>query len=83
MLRKAARNGEVRKYLYSSWTGPASIIPSQPTFIMIDLRREVRPIIMAMRERKVGLVASFQHCQTSCALLSVPGRRWKPCFGLS
>ena len=55
------RNGEVRKYLYSELDKSGfKYIPSHANFIMIDLRREVRPIIMAMRERKVEVGRVFQ-----------------------
>src|SRR6267378_2253519 len=54
------RNGEVRKYLYSELDRSGfKYIPSHANFIMIDLRREVRPIIIAMRERKVEVGRVF------------------------
>jgi histidinol-phosphate aminotransferase len=53
-------NSEVRKYLYSELDRSGfKYIPSHANFIMIDLRREARPIIMAMRERKVEVGRVF------------------------
>ena len=53
------RNSDVKKFVYSEldrfgfkW------IPSQANFLMIDLRREVKPVIAAMREQCAGR-ASF------------------------
>lgn len=54
------RNSEVKKFVYSEldrfgfkW------IPSQANFLMIDLRREVKPVIAAMRERNVQVGRVF------------------------
>jgi histidinol-phosphate aminotransferase len=54
------RNSEVKRFVYSEldrfgfkW------IPSHANFLMIDLRREVRPMIVAMRERNVQVGRVF------------------------
>lgn len=54
------RNSDVKKFVYSEldrfgfkW------IPSQANFLMIDLRREVKPVIAAMRERNVQVGRVF------------------------
>ena len=54
------RNSEVKKQVYSELDKLGfKYIPSHANFLMIDLRREVRPIIAAMRERKVEVGRVF------------------------
>ena len=54
------RNTEVRKYLYSQLDRSGlRYIPSHANFLMIDLRRDVKSIIAALRERKVEVGRQF------------------------
>jgi histidinol-phosphate aminotransferase len=53
-------NSEVKKYVYSELNKSGyKFIPSHANFMMIDLRREVRPVIGAMRERNVQVGRVF------------------------
>jgi histidinol-phosphate aminotransferase len=54
------RNSEVKKFVYSELDKSGfKFIPSHANFLMIDLRREVKPIIAAMRERNVQVGRVF------------------------
>jgi len=54
------RNSDVKKYVCSELDRLGfRFIPSHANFLMIDLRREVRPIIAAMRDRKVEVGRVF------------------------
>jgi histidinol-phosphate aminotransferase len=54
------RNSEVKKQVYAELAKLGfKYIPSQANFLMIDLRREVRPVIAAMRERSVEVGRVF------------------------
>ena len=54
------RNTEVKKFVYSELDKLGfKYIPSHANFMMIDLRREVKPIIAAMNERKVEVGRFF------------------------
>lgn len=54
------RNSEVRKYLYSQLDKSGlKYIPSHANFLMIDVRREVRPVISALQDRKVEVGRKF------------------------
>lgn len=54
------RNAEVKSYVYSELDKAGyKYIPSHANFMMIDLRREVRPIIGAMNDRKVQVGRVF------------------------
>ncbi len=54
------RNTEVRQRVSTELTRMGySFIPSHANFMMIDLRREARPVIAAMRERKVQVGRRF------------------------
>jgi histidinol-phosphate aminotransferase len=54
------RNSEVKKQVYSELDKLGfKYIPSHANFLMIDLRREVRPVIAAMRERNVQVGRFF------------------------
>jgi histidinol-phosphate aminotransferase len=53
-------NGQVKKFVYGELEKLGfKFIPSQANFLMIDLRREVKPIIAAMRERRVEVGRAF------------------------
>jgi histidinol-phosphate aminotransferase len=53
-------NGQVKKFIYGELEKLGlKFIPSQANFLMIDLRREVKPIIAAMRERRVEVGRVF------------------------
>jgi histidinol-phosphate aminotransferase len=53
-------NGQVKKFVYGELEKLGfKFIPSQANFLMIDLRREVKPIIAAMRERRVEVGRVF------------------------
>lgn len=54
------RNSEVKKFVYSELEKSGfKWIPSHANFLMIDLRREVGPIIAAMRARHVAVGRVF------------------------
>jgi histidinol-phosphate aminotransferase len=54
------RNSEVKKFIYSELDRSGfKYIPSQANFLMIDLRREVKPVIAALRERNVQVGRVF------------------------
>lgn len=54
------RNSEVKKQVYAELDKLGfKYVPSQANFLMIDLRREVRPVIAAMRERGVEVGRVF------------------------
>jgi histidinol-phosphate aminotransferase len=54
------RNSEVKKFVYSELDRLGfKWIPSHANFLMIDLRREVKPMIAAMRERHVQVGRFF------------------------
>jgi len=54
------RNTEVKNYVYSELDKSGyKFIPSHANFMMIDLRREVRPVIAAMRDRSVQVGRLF------------------------
>ena len=54
------RNSEVKKFVYTELDKSGfKFIPSHANFLMIDLRREVKPIIAAMRERNVQVGRVF------------------------
>jgi histidinol-phosphate aminotransferase len=54
------RNSDVKKFVYSELDRLGfKWIPSHANFLMIDLRREVRPLIAAMRERNVQVGRVF------------------------
>ena len=54
------RNSEVKKFIYSELEKSGfKFIPSHANFLMIDLRREVKPMIAAMRERNVQVGRVF------------------------
>ncbi len=54
------RNSEVKKFVYSELEKSGfKWIPSHANFLMIDLRREVGPIIAAMRARNVAVGRVF------------------------
>ncbi|HAF13238.1 MAG TPA: histidinol-phosphate transaminase [Blastocatellia bacterium] len=54
------RNSEVKKYVYSELDRAGfKFIPSHANFLMVDLRREVRPIIAAMHDRNVQVGRVF------------------------
>jgi histidinol-phosphate aminotransferase len=53
-------NAEVRKYVYSELDAMGySYLPSSANFLMIDLRREVRPVIEAMKQKGVEVGRFF------------------------
>jgi len=53
-------NTEVKNYVYSELDKSGyKYIPSHANFMMIDLRREVRPVIAAMRDRNVQVGRAF------------------------
>ena len=53
-------NSETKKYLYGELESLGyKYIPSQANFLMIDLRRQVRPLIAAMKERGVEVGRVF------------------------
>jgi histidinol-phosphate aminotransferase len=53
-------NGEVKKYVCTELDKLGyRYIPSQANFMMIDLRREVKPVIAAMRARQVEVGRFF------------------------
>jgi histidinol-phosphate aminotransferase len=54
------RNTEVKSYVYSELEKSRyKFIPSHANFMMVDLRREVRPVIAAMRDRNVQVGRVF------------------------
>jgi histidinol-phosphate aminotransferase len=54
------RNSEVKKFVYSELDKLGfKWIPSHANFLMIDLRRAVKPVIAAMRERSVEVGRVF------------------------
>lgn len=54
------RNSEVKKFIYSELDQMGlKYIPSQANFLMINLQRQVKPMIAAMRERKVEVGRVF------------------------
>src|SRR5215472_5583433 len=54
------RNSEVKRYVCAELDRMGyRYIPSQANFMMIDLRREVRPVIAAMRQHNVEVGRSF------------------------
>ena len=54
------RNSEVKKFVYSELERLGfKWIPSQANFLMIDLRRDVKPVIAALRERNVEVGRVF------------------------
>ncbi|MEP6742923.1 MAG: histidinol-phosphate transaminase [bacterium] len=54
------RNTEVKNYVYSELNKSGyKFIPSHANFMMVDLRREVRPAIAAMRARNVQVGRLF------------------------
>jgi histidinol-phosphate aminotransferase len=54
------RNLEVKKYVYSELNKLAyKFISSHANFMMIDVRRDVKPLITALRERKVEVGRAF------------------------
>jgi histidinol-phosphate aminotransferase len=54
------RNSEVKKFVYSELDRLGfKWIPSHANFLMIDLRREVRPMIASMRDRNVQVGRVF------------------------
>jgi histidinol-phosphate aminotransferase len=54
------RNTEVKNYVYSEIDKTGyKFIPSHANFMMIDLRREVKPVIAAMRDRSVQVGRVF------------------------
>jgi len=54
------RNSEVKKFVYAELDKLGfKWIPSHANFLMIDLRREVKPMIAAMRERNVQVGRVF------------------------
>lgn len=54
------RNSEVKKFVYAELEKSGlKWIPSHANFLMIDLRREVRPVIVAMRDRNVQVGRVF------------------------
>jgi histidinol-phosphate aminotransferase len=54
------RNNEVKKFVYAELEKSGfKWIPSHANFMMIDLRREVKPVIAAMRERNVQVGRVF------------------------
>ncbi|MEP6568262.1 MAG: histidinol-phosphate transaminase [Acidobacteriota bacterium] len=54
------RNSEVKKFVYGELDKAGfTFIPSHANFLMIDLRREVKPMIAAMRERNVQVGRVF------------------------
>lgn len=55
-----SRNNEVRKYVYGELDKLRfTYIPSHANFMMIDMRKEVKPIIAAFRERNVQVGRLF------------------------
>ncbi|MBA2704280.1 MAG: aminotransferase class I/II-fold pyridoxal phosphate-dependent enzyme, partial [Blastocatellia bacterium] len=53
-------NTEVKNYVYSELEKSGyKFIPSHANFMMIDLRREVRPVISAMSDRNVQVGRVF------------------------
>jgi histidinol-phosphate aminotransferase len=55
-----ARNAEVKKYVYAELNKLGfSYIASHANFMMIDMRREVKPLIAAMRQRNVEVGRLF------------------------
>jgi histidinol-phosphate aminotransferase len=55
-----SKNTEVRKYVYGELDRMRfTYIPSHANFMMIDMRREVKPLIAAFRERKVQVGRLF------------------------
>jgi histidinol-phosphate aminotransferase len=54
------RNAEVKKFVYAELDRMGlKYIPSHANFLMINLRRQVKPMIAAMRERKVEVGRLF------------------------
>ncbi len=54
------RNSEVKKFVYSDLEKSGyKWIPSHANFLMIDLRREIGPVIKAMRARNVQVGRAF------------------------
>jgi histidinol-phosphate aminotransferase len=54
------RNSEVKKFVYGELERMGlKYIPSHANFLMINLRRQVKPMIAAMRERKVEVGRVF------------------------
>lgn len=54
------RNAEVKKYIYAELDKLRfTYIPSHANFMMIDMRREVKPVIAAMRQRNVEVGRLF------------------------
>ena len=54
------RNSEVKKFLYAELDKSGfSYIPSAANFMMIDMRRDVKPLIAAMRQRGVEVGRFF------------------------
>jgi len=54
------RNSEVKKFVYGELDRMGlKYIPSHANFLMINLRRQVKPMIAAMRERKVEVGRVF------------------------
>ena len=54
------RNTEVKNYVYSELDKSGyKFIASHANFMMIDLRREVKPVILAMRDRNVQVGRVF------------------------
>ena len=54
------RNTEVKKYVYAELNRMGlDYIPSHANFMMVNLRREVRPVILAMREKNVEVGRLF------------------------
>ncbi len=54
------RNTETRQQVVSSLTQSGfTVVPSQANFIMVDLKRNVKPVIAAMRERGVHVGRLF------------------------
>lgn len=55
-----SRNSEVKKFVYTELDKiNLEYIPSHANFLMVNLRREVRPIISALRERNVQVGRVF------------------------
>lgn len=54
------RNSEVKKFVYDELDKLGfKFIPSHANFLMVDLRRQVKPVIAAMRERNVQVGRVF------------------------
>ncbi len=59
------RNAEVKKFVYAELDKlKLKFIPSHANFLMVDLRREVRPIIAALRQRNVQVGRVFPSMPT-------------------